>query len=67
MDENDLYVSSTHYYLGSTFGNFFPASKKNFKKLFPKKEKELNEYLSKKELNYDSEKDLLNLMDYLQN
>ena len=65
VDENDLYVSSAHYYLRSADGFFLPAVKRSFKKLFPEKEKLLNQYLSEKKVNFNDENDLLRLLDYL--
>ncbi len=67
VDENTLYAISTHYYLSNVPGNLVPAVKRNFKKLFPKKGEELNEYLSKNKVNYNSGKDLFNLIEFLQN
>jgi hypothetical protein len=67
VDENTLYVSSTHYYLAGHNGNFLSAVNKNFRKLFPQKEKQLNAYLVKNKMNYKDERDLLKLIEYLQN
>lgn len=67
VDENILYASSTHYYFASPSGNFFSTTKKNLKKLFSQKEKELNEYLAKNKINYNNEQDLLKIIDWLQN
>lgn len=67
VDENVLYVSSSHYYLAGPDHHFLPAGKKNFKKLFPKKEEKLNDYLLKNKLTYNDEKELLALLDYLHN
>jgi hypothetical protein len=67
VDENALYVLSRQYYLKDSSGKFFPASKKNFKKLFLLKEKEIDEYLQKIKINYVNEIDLLNFIAYLRN
>lgn len=67
VDENMLYVSATRFYLGGHNGNFFPAGRRNFKKLFSQNEKKLNKYLSENQVNYNHENDLLRLIDYLQN
>ncbi len=66
VDENDIYVSSAHFFLRDRDGTFLPAVKRSFKKLFHKKEKLLNEYLSAKKINFNDEKDLLMFLNYLQ-
>jgi hypothetical protein len=66
VDENTLYVSSSRFYLRGAAGKYYPAVKKNFVKMFPQKEKQLNNYLANNKVNYRDENDLLRLLDYLQ-
>lgn len=66
VDENILYASSTLYYLRAPGGKYYAAVKKNFSKMFPHTEKQLNDYLEKNKVTYTNETDLLRLIDYLQ-
>jgi hypothetical protein len=66
VDENTVYRTQTRYFLSDEYNNFFPANKKNFYNLFFHKEKQLRDYLSKHDVNYNREKELLELITYLQ-
>lgn len=66
VDENELYASSTYYYLAGQENIFVNANKKSFRRIFPGKGGALNEYLAKNKINYNKEEDLLNLISYLQ-
>ncbi len=55
-------AKQTSFYLGDKYNNFFRYTKKNVFKNFPKKEKELNEYLKTNNVNFDKEEDLVRLL-----
>lgn len=57
-----LLAKQTSFYLGDKYNNFFRYTKKNVFKNFPKKEKELNEYLKTNNVNFDKEEDLVRLL-----
>lgn len=65
VDENTVFRTQTRYLLSDEYNNFFPANKKNFYNLFFNKEKQLKDYLGRHEVNFNREKDLLELITFL--
>lgn len=65
IDENQLYMVSVQYYLGKD-SKFYPATKKNFYKLFPAKRKELDAYLEMNKVNFKKEDALSVLLNSMQ-
>jgi hypothetical protein len=66
VDENDLYATETRYYLAGASGSLITAGKKGFRKLFPGKQKELEDYLSGNRISFSRQEDLIKLLEYLQ-
>lgn len=65
-DEQLLYVYNEQFFINDRFGNFFPASKKNFFNVFSKKEKELKAFLKENDISFSKKADLEKLMNYIQ-
>jgi hypothetical protein len=55
----------TTYYFADKYNNFFKATKKNVLKYFPKKERELSDYVKSNNINFENENDLLKLLAFL--
>lgn len=64
--ENITLVKETAYYFGDKNNEFLPATRKNLRKTFPKQEKNIENYLSKNEVNFGKEEDLKKLVEFLQ-
>lgn len=64
--ENVTFYKRTDYFFGDRFNYFVPANKKNLYKVFSKKKKELDAYLSSNELDFKKEADLIALLRYLE-
>jgi hypothetical protein len=62
IDENTIYVTSYIFYLSEDSKNFYPASKKNFYKMFPGKEELIGKYLKNKKMNFNNAEDLVALL-----
>jgi hypothetical protein len=65
IDQNSVFKYNNAFFLQDRFGNIFPANKKIFFDLFSHREKELKGYLNNNHVNFNREKDLLGLMDFL--
>jgi hypothetical protein len=65
IDENLLYVFRDTYFVSDRFGQFYPATKKGFLRLFSKKGKELQEFLEKNEIDFSKREDLEKLLDHM--
>lgn len=65
-DENLIYKEKTEYFLSDSYNNFSRATKKSFYTLFRKQEKKLKEYLDAYKVDFFAEKDLLQLLAFLQ-
>lgn len=65
-DENLIYNEKSEYFLSDAYNNFSRATKKNFYDLFRKQEKKLREYLDTHKVDFFKEKDLLQLLAFLQ-
>ncbi len=61
LDANEEYVflRETSYYISTLNGRFVPANKKNFSKLFPKKD--IEQYIKDNKINLNNEKNLMDL------
>lgn len=65
VNENLLLNKTTNYYIETESYKLVPASKKNFLSLFPSRENEIKEYIKNKQINFSSEKDLIDLTGYI--
>ena len=54
-----------YYYLGDR-RKFYPLTKKNIMKVYPKYDKIISAYLEQEQIDYNKEKDVLKLFNYLQ-
>jgi len=68
IPNEDLELQKTkEYYLSTPTSGFIHFRKKNVFQLFPEKNDAIKGYLKSNKVDFDSEKDLLKLADYLQN
>lgn len=65
-DENMFYTFRDYYYLSGRFSQFYPATKKGLFDLFPKKQNELKEFLTKNKIDFDKTEDLEKLVQFVQ-
>lgn len=58
-------VKSTLYFIGDRFNKFLFADRKSILKIFPKRKIDIEDYLAKNPVDFNSEKDLIKLTTYI--
>lgn len=63
----DLYLAKKKsFYFGNKFNQFLPSTRKNLHKMFPKNEAEMSNYLKEHPVNFNNQKDLEVLFNFLE-
>ena len=65
MNEDVVLRKETQYYFGDKFNLFVPASKKGLLQLFPKEQREIDNYLKETKVNFNKKEDVEKLYQFL--
>jgi len=65
MNEDVVLRKETQYYFGDKFNLFVPASKKGLLQLFPKEQREIDNYLKENKVNFNKKDDVEKLYQFL--
>ena len=65
MNEDVVLRKETQYYFGDKFNLFVPASKKGLLQLFPKEQREIDNYLKENKINFNKKDDVEKLYQFL--
>jgi len=65
MNEDILLRKETQYYFGDKYNLFVPASKKGLLQIFPKEQREIDNYLKENKVNFNKKEDVEKLYQFL--